>query len=118
MKKIESWLPEKKGFLGDFTKIIFENRTRKKILYRQEKLADLVHLENQNNMDYFYIEEDEKKIESSVNKFKINKVNNVISPEKPQKNVAKHPAFYNTFNFTKLTKKNTQSHSFHNQFSK
>ena len=59
--------------------------------------------ENKNNMDYFYFEEGAKL--DPDRKFKISKVNNLISPAKSlhkKKATSVSAAFYNTFNFTKL----------------
>lgn len=57
LKKLEGWIPEMKNFVSEFTEIIYKNRTEKKILYRQEKLSELIELENKNNLNYFYIKD-------------------------------------------------------------
>jgi len=38
---------------------MFETLTKKRILYRQKKLSDMLNVENKRKMDYFYIEQEQ-----------------------------------------------------------
>ena len=84
LKELESWLPEKKGLIDDFTKAIYRNRTEKKILFRQKRLADILDLEYKKGIDYFYIEEGDRQLQPA-SKFGIAKVNEIVSTRKPAK---------------------------------
>lgn len=53
---------------------------RRKVLYRQSQYANSIHLENNNNLDYFYLEDGKEK--ESPRKFKITKFNNIIESKK------------------------------------
>lgn len=52
-------LREKKYMPEDFRDFLFANLTRKKILYRQDKFSEVLNLKNKNQLDYFYIEENQ-----------------------------------------------------------
>jgi hypothetical protein len=72
----------------------------KKILYRQNEFADHIQLQNKTHLDYFYLEDGKQK--ESPRKFKLDKINERMSPKKANDEDMHAPAFYTSFNFNKL----------------
>lgn len=95
---------------------LFKNQTEKKFVYRQQKLSELLMCETKNSMDYFFIDDanesrEQVKLENSPRKYKINKMNQMISPVKSvgQRQRSIKQALYHTFNFNKFPLRTNES---------